>query len=640
MDILRACWAGAVFALMVVAAHPQLTFYAGVFAAIWTLGPLFDNQTDPRFKRAFCIRWIICGSCTALSAVAIGAIQVLPMIEAAAQATRGGGISAATVAAVFRPALLGLIGPGWDQSWEEKFGLSLLWVAAAAVGAWLGGKRARFEGCVCLALVFFSIGGAALLHWLPGFGLFQIPVRMAMLLALPLALLAGKATQCLLLSEDKQWRDIRRISQCIIAAGILWSAFGLLASYREWSGAHLGTSLAGWLEQLEFRHYFYWIVLLFAAPFMLWLLSCRRPLTGRPWEFAWIVVLFADLFSLTWPNVDVRSSDSIYPIPSLVEKLAAVQAQNPGDRWRVLDRGLPGSPASAPLGAALPYFGKVALEPILGYNPLDVRRYKEFLQFVKGDERPIVPHEGIFGFPIIQGFPIENKTLLDLLGTRFSLEPRDKMFRFQGPGEPGFDPAWQECPLEEHGALAFSFLDGGMQSLPVYTAYENRDRFPRAFIVGRARQLLLGSGVLQQMVKTDFRKEVLLEELPESDESENRVSGEFQPATIKKYEPNWVEIETNHSTGGYLVLTDVWYPGWKCWINGEPVPVLRADYAFRAVRIPGGNCQIVFKFEPTSSLRGRWITLGFLGLLLLATLAASLRQRPGAGQPISLVEQG
>src|SRR5205823_2423147 len=73
---------------------------------------------------------------------------------------------------------------------------------------WLG--RVRFQAGVCLALLFFSLGGAVLVQWLPGFRLFQIPARMLILLALPIALLAGKTTQALM---EHQWAPALR-QQC------------------------------------------------------------------------------------------------------------------------------------------------------------------------------------------------------------------------------------------------------------------------------------------------------------------------------------------------------------------------------------------------------------------------------------------
>src|SRR5207253_10214258 len=37
-SVLKATWAGAIYALIVLGTHPQMTLYAGLFTALWTLG--------------------------------------------------------------------------------------------------------------------------------------------------------------------------------------------------------------------------------------------------------------------------------------------------------------------------------------------------------------------------------------------------------------------------------------------------------------------------------------------------------------------------------------------------------------------------------------------------------------------------
>ncbi|NIR58187.1 MAG: YfhO family protein, partial [Gammaproteobacteria bacterium] len=34
--------------------------------------------------------------------------------------------------------------------------------------------------------------------------------------------------------------------------------------------------------------------------------------------------------------------------------------------------------------------------------------------------------------------------------------------------------------------------------------------------------------------------------------------------------------------GGFLIVSDTWLPGWSATLDGQPVPLIRADYAFRA----------------------------------------------------------
>ncbi len=66
-----------------------------------------------------------------------------------------------------------------------------------------------------------------------------------------------------------------------------------------------------------------------------------------------------------------------------------------------------------------------------------------------------------------------------------------------------------------------------------------------------------------------------------------------------------------------LVLNDVHYPGWRAYVDGDEVPVFRANHAFRAIFLPGGARQVNFVFQPWSVRVGTIISLVALLLLVL-----------------------
>ena len=134
----------------------------------------------------------------------------------------------------------------------------------------------------------------------------------------------------------------------------------------------------------------------------------------------------------------------------------------------------------------------------------------------------------------------------------------------------------------------------------------------------RAAALPDRPGTLDALKQTDFRQTVLLEggreEFPAPP-----AQGTYRAADVIDYRPNRVVLRED-GPAGWLVLTDVWFPGWKCTVNGRPAEVRRGDFAFRAVNVPEGPCEVVFTFEPESYRLGREISLGTA--LLLAALAA------------------
>jgi hypothetical protein len=306
--------------------------------------------------------------------------------------------------------------------------------------------------------------------------------------------------------------------------------------------------------------------------------------------------------------------------------LAAQHAEGTPSPWRVLDRGVPDYPSTGPLGVSLPPLNNVMLEPILGYNTFDVRRYKEYLQLVCGIEEPVRPRQSFVGYPIVEPFLIENKNLLDLLGTRYLFVPADpeRCPRLPkgraGSGEPGKHPGWKQAGAVDDQVEVYSFLAGGMSAPGPQFLYENEDVFPRAFMVPSASPLP-ERGTLKTLRESDFRKTVFLEGWSGPS---GPAEGGFRPARVVDYRPNRVVVEVDEGLAGYLVLADVMYPGWTCKVDGLPAPLYRADYLFRATPLAAGAHTIVFSFAPESYRYGRLVSSGALAVLIGLTLLTGL----------------
>jgi hypothetical protein len=62
--------------------------------------------------------------------------------------------------------------------------------------------------------------------------------------------------------------------------------------------------------------------------------------------------------------------------------------------------------------------------------------------------------------------------------------------------------------------------------------------------------------------------------------------------------PNRMTVRVQTTTPGYLVLSEVWYPGWRATVNGEAAEVLRANHALRALPVPAGEGVVELWFAP------------------------------------------
>ena len=83
-----------------------------------------------------------------------------------------------------------------------------------------------------------------------------------------------------------------------------------------------------------------------------------------------------------------------------------------------------------------------------------------------------------------------------------------------------------------------------------------------------------------------------------------QTSGEAERADIRLYEPNRLEIDVALPKEGYLVLSEVFYPGWKVLVDGKEAVLERANGAFRAARLSSGAHIVQMSYEP------KWVSVG------------------------------
>jgi len=159
------------------------------------------------------------------------------------------------------------------------------------------------------------------------------------------------------------------------------------------------------------------------------------------------------------------------------------------------------------------------------------------------------------------------------------------------------------------------------------TIYRNEAALPRAWIVPSARVV---SDALSTILNPAFdpRREVILEALPEAapvssgpTQTSSRMTIDFLQDT-----PNTITIRAASDSGGYLVLADTYYPGWRALLDGRTVEVLRANATFRAVEFPAGDHTVEFRYEPDSARIGALISLVTLVILAVGLLLSPLRR--------------
>jgi hypothetical protein len=84
------------------------------------------------------------------------------------------------------------------------------------------------------------------------------------------------------------------------------------------------------------------------------------------------------------------------------------------------------------------------------------------------------------------------------------------------------------------------------------------------------------------------------------------------------YSPDELKYRYNATHDGLVVFSEIYYAdGWQAFIDGKPVPHIRADYVLRALQVPAGAHTIEFRFEPKSYAVGNGVSLAASIALLL-----------------------
>jgi uncharacterized membrane protein YfhO len=145
-----------------------------------------------------------------------------------------------------------------------------------------------------------------------------------------------------------------------------------------------------------------------------------------------------------------------------------------------------------------------------------------------------------------------------------------------------------------------------------------RDSYlPRAFIVPGSL-VMRKEEVLDFMADAGFdpRRTLIFESGPSGAESPAlpsdswAVTGEVK---ITSYRPDRIGLITQATGQAYLFLSEIHYPGWRAFVDGQPTAILRGNYLFRVLEVPKGLHEVCLVFDP-------WTIKGGIGITLLTVV--------------------
>lgn len=170
-------------------------------------------------------------------------------------------------------------------------------------------------------------------------------------------------------------------------------------------------------------------------------------------------------------------------------------------------------------------------------------------------------------------------------------------------------------------------------NVPFYL-YQNENAAARVEFVTIWEHVASDNEVVKVMLSPGYdpRKQVVLQEpesmffellsrIPKVRAVDSNFSERNDFHQIKKIPSNTHSaiFSVSNSCDGYLVFSEPFYPGWRVYIDGNPAPILRANYAFSAVFLKAGEHKVERYYRPNSLLYGVLSSIVFCGVLCLIT---------------------
>jgi hypothetical protein len=163
-----------------------------------------------------------------------------------------------------------------------------------------------------------------------------------------------------------------------------------------------------------------------------------------------------------------------------------------------------------------------------------------------------------------------------------------------------------------------------------YAVLEFTGALPRAKFYTDWQAGLSDTNTLEMLRSPGFdpaQKVLLAQSVDGIDPTTNAPPGE---ASIVSHAPKQVVVKTKSVVAGVLLLNDRWHPDWQVTVDGQPAPLLRANFIMRGVAVPAGEHTVEFRFNPPHGTL--WISLSAIGvgLILVGLLAFVPEKKPTA----------
>ena len=119
----------------------------------------------------------------------------------------------------------------------------------------------------------------------------------------------------------------------------------------------------------------------------------------------------------------------------------------------------------------------------------------------------------------------------------------------------------------------------------------------------------------------NVQKETVVNERFKNEVGEFDKSSPEDSVSLVSYEPDQLVYHTNTQGNRLLVFSEIYYPDWTVTIDGKPADYVEANYALRAMTIPGGSHEIEFTFKPSYFTQANSLSMAFYYIIMAMVVA-------------------
>jgi hypothetical protein len=278
----------------------------------------------------------------------------------------------------------------------------------------------------------------------------------------------------------------------------------------------------------------------------------------------------------------------------------ALEPQGDALRFVAADHGLF---RTAPVQRSTVNFGWAAaagLQLVTGYEPLTLRHYQRYFDLLEdGAARPAVYRSNWNDLDRLR-----RPDLLDELGVRYLIAPANTPVR-------GLR-LLQTFPNQP----IFVFYTGlRRRDLSVW---RNDGELPRARWAELVESVPDEDAAAARLEKLDVHRATVVigaGRATQSPDAQDRVQ-------MYSWAPGELEISTRGARERFLLVSEVWHPGWSARVDGVAAQMLRADLALMGLWVPAGEHKVSLRFAPLLW----WPSIAVSLVSALALLAIAFRK--------------